>query len=198
MQKKKFSKLEMVLSAAVVFLFAAVLTVGAAGPAGEKSMGAQMRADIDQAPTDDIQKVAACPFCGMNRQQFAHSRVFIEYDDGSVLGTCSIHCAAADLAVHLDKAPVKFWVGDYNTKKLIDAETAAWTIGGDKMGVMTKRAKWAFSDAAAADQYIKAHGGQTAGFEQAMEATYADMYKDTKMIRERRAKKRMMKTQHAK
>lgn len=35
-------------------------------------------------------------------------------------------------------------VGDYNTKRLIDAEKAVWVIGGGKQGVMTKRAKWAF------------------------------------------------------
>jgi len=41
----------------------------------------------------------------MDREKFAHSRVFVQYDDGSVLGTCSIHCAAVDQAVRIDKSP---------------------------------------------------------------------------------------------
>jgi len=34
-------------------------------------------------------------------------------------------------------------VGDFGTKKLIDAEKALWVLGGSKPGVMTKRGKWA-------------------------------------------------------
>lgn len=144
---------------------------------------------------DDIAKHPSCPFCGMDRQKFAHSRIYVEYDDGSTLGTCSIHCAAVDMAVHIDKAPLKIQVGDYNTKQLIDAETAVWIIGGNKPGVMTHRAKWAFGTKAAAEAYAQENGGNIAGFEEVMEATYEDMNKDTKMIRERRKAKRMkMKT----
>jgi hypothetical protein len=143
-------------------------------------------------PKDDIQRVSACPFCGMDRQKFAHSRVFIEYDDGSILGTCSIHCAAADMAVNLDKSPLSIWVGDYHSRKLIDAEKAVWVMGGKKMGVMTKRAKWAFENNTAADEFILLEGGKVATFDGAMRAAYEDMYEDTKMIRERRKAKRMM------
>ena len=143
---------------------------------------------------EDISKHPSCPYCGMDRQKFAHSRIYVEYDDGSTLGTCSIHCAAVDMAVHIDKAPMKIGVGDYNKKKLIDAEAAIWVIGGNKPGVMTGRAKWAFGTKESAEAYVKASGGKIAGFEEAMEATYEDMYKDTKMIRERRKMKRMKKT----
>ena len=93
---------------------------------------------------DDIKKHPSCKYCGMDREKFAHSRIYIEYDDGTTEGTCSVHCAAIDLALNIDKTPKAIWVGDYNTKKLIDAEKAFWVIGGSKTGVMTKRAKWAF------------------------------------------------------
>ena len=142
---------------------------------------------------EDISKHASCPFCGMDREKFAFSRVYVEYDDGSTLGTCSIHCAAVDMAVNIDKAPRFIGVGDYNTKKLINAEKAQWVIGGDKMGVMTRRAKWAFEERPAAEQYVTSHGGRIASFEEAMEATYEDMYEDTRMIREKRRMKRMKK-----
>jgi copper chaperone NosL len=139
----------------------------------------------------DIEKHASCKYCGMDRKMFAHSRMLVVYDDGSELGACSLHCVAVDMAVHLDKFPKTIQVGDFNTKQLIDAEKAVWVLGGDKPGVMTKRAKWAFADKAAAESYIKANGGQLADFEAVIKATYEDMYADTKMIRDRRMAKRM-------
>ena len=142
---------------------------------------------------DDVKKYPSCFYCGMDRAKFAHSRMHLKYDDGSTLGTCSIRCAAVDMALFIDKAAVNFLVADYNTKKLIDAEKASWIIGGDKMGVMTRRAKWAFGDKKDAEEFIKTHGGELASFEKAIEATYADMYKDNKMIREKRKMMRMKK-----
>ncbi len=138
----------------------------------------------------DIAKHPACPLCGMNREMYAHSRVYIEFADGSTDGFCSIHCAAASLAVSLDKIPTTISVGDYNTRQLVDAEQAFWVMGGSKGGVMTARAKWAFADEAAAQAFIKANGGVPAAFEVAMKSAYEDMYADTKMIRDRRAAKR--------
>ncbi|MDZ7698252.1 MAG: nitrous oxide reductase accessory protein NosL [Deltaproteobacteria bacterium] len=145
----------------------------------------------ESPPPDDIIKVPSCPLCGMDRQKFAVSRVFIEYDDGSDFGACSLHCAAIDMAVNIDKAPVKIWVGDYNTKDLINAETAFWVIGGKKMGVMTKRAKWAFKTKEAAGRFVQEFGGELSDFEGAAKAAYEDMYQDTRMIREKRKMKRM-------
>jgi copper chaperone NosL len=146
---------------------------------------------------DDIAKFPQCFYCGMDRTKFAHSRMLVKYDDGSALGTCSIHCAALDMALFLEKAPNEISVGDYQTKKLIDAEEAYWVIGGDQMGVMTKQAKWAFEKKSDADQFIKTHGGRHATFEEAIETAYADMYKDTQMIREKRKmmKEKMKKKQ---
>ena len=142
---------------------------------------------------EDVQKHSSCKYCGMNRQQFAHSRIFIEYDDATTVGTCSIHCAAVDLAINIDKTPKTIQVGDYDSKALIDAEKASWVIGGSKMGVMTKRAKWAFDKKEDAEKFIKENGGETATFDVAMKAAYEDMYQDTKMIRERRKMRKMEK-----
>ena len=140
---------------------------------------------------EDIQKHQSCSYCGMNRGAFAHSRMLIVYDDGTQVGTCSIHCAATDLSIHLDKTPRSIHVGDYNTKKLIDAERAAWVMGGGKQGVMSKRAKWAFEKEADARAFIEVNGGSLATFDDAMKAAYEDMYADTKMIREKRKMKKM-------
>jgi copper chaperone NosL len=139
---------------------------------------------------DDITQVPSCKYCGMDREKFSHSRTLIEYDDGKVEGFCSIHCAAVDLAVSIDRTPRKIMVGDYKSRALIDAETAAWVIGGSKPGVMSARAKWAFKDTVDAAAYVKEFGGTVANFETAMKAAYEDMYQDTKAIRERRAMRR--------
>jgi copper chaperone NosL len=143
---------------------------------------------------EDVSKYPSCPLCGMDRAKFAHSRVLVEYEDGSVFATCSLHCTAADMAVNIDRVPTSVMVGDYNTKKLIDAEKATWVIGGKKMGVMTKQAKWAFENKAGAQKFIDENGGRLADFEQAIKASYEDMYQDNKMIREKRKQKRMMKS----
>lgn len=133
----------------------------------------------------------SCGYCGMHRVKFAHSRMLIEYAEGPSVGTCSIHCTAVEFANAIDRQPTAIMVGDLNTGKLIDAEQAAWVLGGDRQGVMTKRAKWAFSDKSAAEKFIAEHGGTIIDFEQAMSAAYEDMYRDTKMIRAKRASKKM-------
>jgi copper chaperone NosL len=135
----------------------------------------------------------ACPFCGMEKEKFGHSWMVLEYDDGKKQGFCSIHCASIDLALNIDKTPVKIRVGDYKTKKLIDAEKAYWVIGGNKPGVMTKRAKWAFENKSDADAFIKENRGAAATFDEAMKAAYEDMYTDTKMIRDKRKMMKMRK-----
>jgi copper chaperone NosL len=142
---------------------------------------------------EDTQKHKSCPYCGMDRHQYAHSRVLISYDDGSEVGLCSLHCAAVELSLKLDKTPNSIQVGDYSTKKLIDAEKATWVIGGNKPGVMSKNAKWAFEKKEDADAYAAANGGTVTGFDQSIRAAYEDMYTDTKMIRDRRKMKRMQK-----
>lgn len=140
---------------------------------------------------DDIKKHVSCRYCGMDREKFAHSRIYIEYDDGTTEGICSLHCAAIELATNIDKTPKTIWVGDYSTKHLIVAEKAFWVIGGKKKGVMTKRAKWAFEKKEDAAEFMRENGGKPVAFEEAMEAAYEDMYHDTKMVREMRKMKKM-------
>ena len=140
---------------------------------------------------NDISKLGSCKYCGMSLEKYAHSRMLITYDDNTETGVCSLHCAAVDLAINLDKTPKSIQVGDYNTKKLIDAEQANWVIGGNKPGVMTKRGKWAFEKKADAETFIKDNGGTAASFNDAIKAAYEDIYADTKMIREKRKMKKM-------
>ncbi len=145
---------------------------------------------------EDIQRHPSCPYCGMDREKFSHSRMLILYEDGSEVGTCSLHCVGVELALKIDQTPKALMVGDYNSRKLIDAEKAYWVLGGSKPGVMTSRAKWAFERKEEAERFIQENGGELVSFDEAMRASYEDMYKDTKMIRDRRKAKRMKQHTH--
>ncbi len=145
---------------------------------------------------EDVKQAPSCAYCGMDRTKFSHTRMLVTYDDGTKIGTCSLHCLALDLAINIDKTPNVIEVGDCISKKLIDAEKAYWVIGGGKPGVMTKQGKWAFANKVYAEKYIREHGGTLATFEEAMQAAYESMYTDTKMIREKRKMMKMEGTGH--
>ncbi|RJR32226.1 MAG: NosL family protein [Desulfobacteraceae bacterium] len=133
----------------------------------------------------------SCRYCGMKKSMFGHSWVVFEHDDGSKAGFCSIHCAAIHMALNIDKPVTRATVGDYSSKNQIDADKAHWVIGGDKMGVMTTRAKWAFETKESSDKFMSASGGRPATYEEAIKAAFEDMYEDTLMIQKRRKAKRM-------
>lgn len=136
-----------------------------------------------------------CPHCGMKKSAYGHSWVVIGYADGISVGLCSIHCGAIDMALNTAKDVNSISIGDYNTQKQIDAERAFWVIGGDKPGVMTIRAKWAFDTKKAADHYIQIHGGRAADFGEVMQAAFEDMYQDTLIIRKKRKLMRLRKSE---
>jgi len=120
---------------------------------------------------DDIKKHPACKSCGMDREKFAHSRMFIEYDDGATEGTCSIHCAAILMTQNKDRRVKSLMVADYKTKRLIDSRAATWVIGGVKTGIMTSTPIWAFASEEDARGFIMENGGRLTLFDPAMAAT---------------------------
>jgi len=127
---------------------------------------------------DDVAAMPSCPHCGMDREKFATSRMVVEYDDASAVGTCSIRCAALDLAVSLDKTPKAVKVADMTSKKLVDADKAFWVVSAGKPGVMTRNAKWAFADKAEAEAWAKQNSGTVVSFDEAMRSSYLDMHED--------------------
>ncbi len=128
----------------------------------------------------------SCRYCGMPKALYGHSWVVIYHDDSSVGEFCSLHCASIDMALNTDRTPRAILVGDYYSKKLIDADRAYWVVGGTKMGVMTTRAKWAFERRQYAERFMAEYGGETATFDTAMKAAFEDMYLDILMIQKRR------------
>ena len=140
---------------------------------------------------NEFEKYARCPYCGMARKKWSHTRHLVQYDDDSTEGTCSIHCLAISLALNMDRNPKNIWVGDAGSdariKPLIKVDTAHYIIDKNKPGTMTGVRKWAFADMARA----KAAGAERiVGFDDALQAAYVDMGKSTLMIRKRRAEKR--------
>ncbi|HLO68499.1 MAG TPA: nitrous oxide reductase accessory protein NosL [Holophaga sp.] len=147
-----------------------------------------------QAPADELALHPKCPFCGMDRRQFSATRMLVQYGDGHLEGTCSLHCAAIGLSLNLDREPAAIWVGDQGSeaapRPLLDAEKATFLLGSKLPGVMTATSKAAFASREAALKIQAAQGGELATFEQALQAAYADMARDVARIRKMRAERR--------
>lgn len=130
------------------------------------------------ATQKDLEEHTSCNFCGMTRTKFAHSRMLIKYDDGSEIGTCSLHCAACALRLSTNLTAKSIETGDFSSKQLIDAKHAFWVLGGTKPGIMTDRAKWAFAERSAAETFIERNGGELVSFSIALQAAQEDLFKD--------------------
>jgi nitrous oxide reductase accessory protein NosL len=131
-------------------------------------------AALAAAADSDIDQHRDCRHCGMDRKAFGYSRMLVEYRNGTHVGTCSLHCVITELNSSKGAEVVSFKVADRNTQILIDAEKAYWTIGGEKRGVMTQRAKWAFATKEAAQAFIAANDGRLASWREALAAARED------------------------
>ena len=67
--------------------------------------------------TEEMAKYPKCPYCGMDRTQWHHSRHLVQYDDDLVDGTCSIHCLAVSLSLNLDRGPKAIYAADFGSTK---------------------------------------------------------------------------------
>jgi len=143
---------------------------------------------------DEMAKYPKCPYCRTDRTEFQHSRHLVQYEDDLVDGTCSIHCLAISLALNLDRGPKAIYAADFGStdkvKPLILVDKAVYLIGSDLKGTMTTNSKVAFSEEAAAKAAETAHGGTKGSFDDALRQSYADMAKDTVMIRKSRSERR--------
>jgi hypothetical protein len=116
-----------------------------------------------------IEDPGSCKACAMDRTANARSRMLITFEDGTVVGVCSVHCAAVELGKNKDKALKSLQAADYASLELLDAKSAVWVVGGDVRGAMTPTAKWAFAGEAGAREFVAAHGGSVTPFEQVMQ-----------------------------
>ncbi|HTP66718.1 MAG TPA: nitrous oxide reductase accessory protein NosL [Geobacteraceae bacterium] len=109
-----------------------------------------------------------CKSCGMDRWAFANSRMTIVYADGTTAGMCSLNCAVVEMKANKRKKVKSLSVADYGTRKLIDARSAIWVLGGSKSGVMTEMPKWAFARKEDAQKFVREYGGRVATFDEAL------------------------------
>jgi len=157
----------------------------------------------DPTPLDDeLAKYPKCPYCGMDRKQWHHSRHLVHYADDLVDATCSIHCAALSLAINLDRGPKAIYAADYGAsaepKPMINVDEATYLIGSKQKGTMTKVSKLAFSSADAAKAMQAEEGGDLGDFGAALKAAYLSMAEDTMMIRKKREERRQKMMEHPK
>jgi nitrous oxide reductase accessory protein NosL len=153
------------------------------------------KAQPDPDPlTDELKKYPKCPYCGMDRTKWHHSRHLVHYDDDLVDGTCSIHCLAISLSLNIDRGPKAIYGADFaaegEIKPLVSVDTATYLLASKLRGTMTANSKMAFASKTAAEAAQKSEGGTLAGFDDALRQSYADMASDTLMTRKRRAEKR--------
>ncbi|MGF1644531.1 MAG: nitrous oxide reductase accessory protein NosL [Thiotrichales bacterium] len=166
------------------------------------------RCDTDGTPLQFVPKVAPdadplngeldkypkCPYCGMDRKQWHHSRHLVVYEDNLVDGTCSLHCLALSLALNIDRGPKTIFAADFGAsdqlRPLIEVETARYLIGSKLKGTMTAVSKMAFSSEAAAAKAQAEHGGEIGDFDKALRAAYSSLADDTLRIRKMRAERR--------
>jgi len=143
---------------------------------------------------DELKKYPRCPYCGMDRTKWHHSRHLVQYDDDLVDGTCSIHCLAISLSLNLDRGPKAIYAADFGSdaaiKPLVAVDQATYLVGSKLKGTMSKTSKMAFADKAAASAAQAGKGGELAGFDAALKASYLGMAEDTIAIRKRRAERR--------
>ena len=143
---------------------------------------------------NELEKYPACPYCGMNRTKFNHSRHLVQYDDDLVDGTCSIHCLAISLSLNIDRGPKAIYAADFGSdakiKPLVEVDKATYLVGSKLRGTMSMNSKMAFAAADAAKAAQAEQGGELANFDMALEKAYLGMAKDTMGIRKRRAERR--------
>jgi copper chaperone NosL len=157
----------------------------------------------EQPLQSELEKYPKCPYCGMDRTQWHHSRHLVQYDDGLVDGTCSIHCLAISLSLNIDRGPKAIYAADFGAvgkpKPLVDVDKATYLVGAKLKGTMTANSKMAFASADQAKSIQAEKGGELADFDTALREAYLSMAKDTMMIRKRRKERvqRMMEKKHA-
>lgn len=179
----------------------------AKAPMEKKITGTPMQFHPSNGPdtepqVNDIEKYRKCPYCGMDRKMWNHSRHLIHYSDDMIDPTCSIHCAAISLSLNLDRNPKAIYAADFGSSKkikpLINVDDAAYLVGSNLKGTMTARSKMAFARTPALDDAMAEYGGETGDFNYALTEAYLSMAKDTMMIRKKRAAKRAKKMKQMK
>ncbi len=133
-------------------------------------------------------KPGKCPNCGMGIHVWGRTRHSFTLGDAQYT-TCSVRCLS-DMARRADLPAKNVQVALYmHPETMIPAKKAVYVIGSDALGTMTMRSKPAFADQAAADAFIKEHGGKKTNFTEAEAAARDELDASYKKIEQKRLKK---------
>ena len=132
-------------------------------------------ANMNVLAQDDIDTHRSCANCGMDRKAYGYSRMLIQFEDGDMVGTCSLHCTVVKLDANSGRTVKSLLVADRDSRTLIDAERAIWVMGGGKRGVMSQLPTWAFQSKAGAEAFMKANGGKMVTWAEALDAAREEL-----------------------
>lgn len=120
----------------------------------------------------DLRNYPACHSCGASRKECGHSRMVVEYVDGTKRADCSLHCVADSLLTQPSRQPKRFQVADYDSRRLIDADKAHWVLYDNRSQCRGSTAELAFSDQRDADRFVSRYGGKVVDFDGALKIAY--------------------------
>lgn len=123
------------------------------------------------AQPQEITADISCGKCGMYPEKYPKWQTQIIFNDGSMQPFDGCKCMFGYLfnmgeydKTHKGEDVSAIWVREFNSGDWINAKTAHYVIGSSKMGPMGKELI-PFSDAAAAESFQKANGGQIAMYD---------------------------------
>lgn len=110
-----------------------------------------------------------CSLCGMWIDLYMKTRHVVTLTGGTAESFCSIACASKFMKKH--KGQIKMVLAaDFETKELIEADSAFYLEGSDIHGVMSYTSRLAFTTRDQAERFRKEHGGSIISFKEALES----------------------------
>lgn len=126
------------------------------------------------ATPQDLAQYPDCLNCGMNRKNCAHTRIVVEYIDGTRRAECGLHCLLADLVNQPGREPKRIQAADYNDRKLVEAEKCWWVRYDNAIECRGSKVLLAFRTERGADDFIASFGGNKLNFDEALKTAYQD------------------------
>ena len=126
------------------------------------------------ATPKDLAQYPDCLNCGMSRKSCAHTRIVVEYTDGTKRAECGLHCLLADLVDQPGRQPKVIQAADYNDRKLVEAEKCSWVRYDNAAECRGSKVMLAFRSGRGADDFITSFGGRKLTFDEALKQAYLD------------------------
>ena len=126
------------------------------------------------ATPKDLARYPDCLNCGMSRKSCAHTRIIVEYADGTKRAECGLHCLLADLVDQPGRQPKTILAADYNSRKLVEAEKCWWVRYDNVVECRGSKVMLAFRSERGAEDFIVSFGGNKLNFDEALKVVYQD------------------------